>query len=73
MQPITSEDIANAEASASGGAFISNRFRIDNDTNEKPASGGNYLISGICSIVAFILFVVALVIIYQDWQFLKVA
>lgn len=73
LQPISSEQIAAAEGAAeaqAGGAYISNRFRVDAPTAEPAA---NYTFAGICAIVAFILFIAVLAILFQDWSFLKVA
>lgn len=73
MQPITSEQLEQAEASAGqGGAYISNRFRVDSSAQDVgPAA--NYTLAGICAIVAFILFAATLAILIQDWNFLKLA
>ncbi len=71
LQPISSEDIANAEAAA-GTPFIADRFRIENNSSKK-GDGGNYTVSGIFAIVTFILFIATLAILWQDFQFLSVA
>ena len=76
MQPITSEQIAQADAGAAnneaqGGAYIADRFRVDNDAPAGPPA--NYTFAGVCAIIAFLLFVVVLGILVQDWNFLKVA
>lgn len=65
MQPIQPEQ-------ASGTPYISDRFRADAVAADD-APPANYTFAGICSIVAFILFAVVLVILIQDWNFLKVA
>lgn len=73
LQPISNEQLAAADAAAGaapGGAYISDRFRVDNAPAEPAA---NYTFAGICAIVAFILFIAVLAILFQDWDFLKVA
>lgn len=70
MQPISNEDIAKADAA--GNAFISDRFRI-NDSSASFTPPANYTFAGICAIIAFIAFVIALLIVIQDWKFLTLA
>lgn len=74
MQPITSEQLEQADAAVSkGGAYISDRFRVDGAAAQDAGPAANYTIAGICAIVAFILFAVTLAILVQDWNFLKLA
>lgn len=71
MQPLSPEQVNEAVGSAdspSGTPFISDRFKLDQIKSEPTA---NYTFAGVCAIIAFILFVVAFIFIYQDFQFLQ--
>lgn len=72
MQPITSEQLEQAEAAGQGGAYISDRFRVDS-TAQSDGPAANYTVAGICAIIAFVLFAATLAILVQDWNFLKLA
>lgn len=68
LKPITPEDLAQADSSQDspqGGAYIPDRLRVDNTPAAKDGAG-SYALSGICSIVTFILIVVAFAIIKMD-------
>jgi hypothetical protein len=72
MQPIL-QPIPPGELQPEGdGAFISQRLRNPGeDVSAKPAA--NYTLAGIFSIIAFLAFVVLLILLYQDWSALKIA
>lgn len=69
MHPITE---APQEAAPAGGAYISERLR-NPDTVKAKAPAGNYMAAGICSIIAFISFIIMLVFLWQDYQALSFA
>ena len=72
LKPITSEQLAEADAANKGGAYVPDRLRVD-ATPVDDAPAANYTVAGIFAIVAFILFAVTLALLVQDWNFLKVA
>ena len=55
-----------------GGAYISERFR-DPGALKPVAPAGNYTLAGVFAIIAFLLFIAALVLLYQDWEALRMA
>lgn len=69
MHPITDTP---AEEAPTSGAYISARFRNPDATAPK-APAGNYTLAGICSIVAFLTFLVMLFLLWQDYQALSFA
>ncbi len=69
LQPIPPEENMTP---VDGDAYISERFR-DPGATKPAAPAGNYTLAGIFSIIAFILFIVALILIYQDWVDLSAA
>ncbi|MBR3085293.1 MAG: hypothetical protein IKH04_02710 [Kiritimatiellae bacterium] len=68
MTPITPDMQPVAEGD--GTPYVSERFRLDN-VDDEPAKEANYTLAGICSIVALVLFAVALAIVVMDWNFLS--
>ena len=69
LQPIPPEENMTP---VEGGAYISERFR-DPVATKPAAPAGNYTLSGIFAIIAFILFIAMLILLYQDWEALSVA
>ncbi len=69
LQPIPPEENM---VPVDGGAYISERFR-DPGAVKPAASGGNYTLAGIMAIIAFLLFVVTVILLYQDWTALEMA
>ena len=69
LQPIPPEENMTP---VEGGAYISERFR-DPGALKPAAPAGNYTLAGIFAILAFILFVAALILLYQDWTALSAA
>lgn len=57
---------------SSGGAFIAERHRLDSSALQAK-SASNYVFAGICSILALLVFVATLVILWLDWDALKMA
>ena len=70
MHPIS--DTPQEGAAPAGGAYISARLRNPDATAPK-ASSGNYIVAGICAIVATIAFLVMLFMLWQDYQALSFA
>ena len=69
LQPIPPEENMTP---VEGGAYISERFR-DPGAMKPVAPAGNYTLAGIFAIIAFILFIVTLILLYQDWGELSAA
>lgn len=68
LEPVTEEMLEESNAPS---AYISARHR--RDAVEKSSGGGNYLLAGICAIIAAIVFVVLLWMLYGDYAALKIA
>lgn len=75
MEPVKMEPVqedAPAAESSKPGAYISARHR--QDAVLKPVGpAGNYLLAGICAILAMIVYAVLLVMLYGDYTALAVA
>ena len=69
LQPIPPEENMTP---VDGGAYISERFR-DPGALKPVAPAGNYTLAGVFASIAFLLFIAALVLLYQDWEALSVA
>lgn len=70
MQPESSDMLPGNNAP---GAYISERFREPVAAAGTASSGGNYIVSGIFAIVAFLVFLAMLALLYSDFKELSLA
>lgn len=70
MQPVTNDMLPENNAP---GAYINERFREPVAGGNTSSDSGNYILSGIFAIVAFLAFLVMLALLYSDFKDLCLA